>query len=397
MIENKASERSFWIASEDEILSGAVTDVYFERVAAVLASRDKNPFVRAEVRAASLPKNWPWAVLAGVEELCNLFKGKELTIDAAPEGSFFHAGDPVVMIEGRYLDLCIFETALLGILCQASGVATQAARCRKLAEGRPIYSFGARRMHPAIAPMIDRSAFIGGCDAVAVTKSAELLHEIPVGTMAHSLMICMGDDAEAFRAFDEAIDGEVPRVALVDTFSDEKFGALAAAEALGDRLWGVRLDTPTSRRGDFRRIAEEVRWELDLRGFKHVRIIVSGGINEAAILDMNPVVDGYGIGTFISNAPVVDFGMDIIEVDGEPRAKRGKDSGSKSLWRCPVDAATRVTPKGHPAPVHCGRPMQLLNKRLVDQGYVAQLPKPRTIREEVIQQLGRVSTEVLVK
>src|SRR5436190_1151227 len=81
----------------------------------------------------------------------------------------------------------VLETALLGLLCQASGVATVAARCKIAAEGRPVFSFGARRMHPAISPMVERSAYIGGCDGVASVKSAEVIGIQPVGTMAHAV------------------------------------------------------------------------------------------------------------------------------------------------------------------------------------------------------------------
>jgi nicotinate phosphoribosyltransferase len=65
-------------------------------------------------------------------------------------------------------------------------------------------------MHPAIAPMVERSAFIGGCDGVAVVKSAEFIGEEPVGTMPHALMLVMGDTVEATRAFHEIISKKYP-------------------------------------------------------------------------------------------------------------------------------------------------------------------------------------------
>ncbi len=94
----------------------------------------------------------------------------------------------------------------------------------------------------------------------------------------HALVLVVGDQVKAWRYFDEVIEPEVPRTALVDTLCDEKFEALMAVEALGERLNAIRLDTPSSRRGNFRRIVEEVRWELDLRGgYEHVKIFLSGG------------------------------------------------------------------------------------------------------------------------
>ena len=116
------------------------------------------------------------------------------------------------------------------------------------------------------------------------------------------------------------------------------------AEALGKELFAVRLDTPSSRRGDLYRIVEEVRWELNLRGFDHVKIVASGGIDEYEILHLNPVVDSYGVGTSIANAPVLNFALDIVEIDGRPMAKRGKWSGAKDVLRRRGTLETAVVP-----------------------------------------------------
>ena len=281
---------------------------------------------------------------------------------------------------------------MLGLLCQASGIATKAARCKKAAGERQVISFGARRMHPTLAPMIERNAFIGGCDGVAVTKSAELIDADPMGTIPHSLVLMVGDTVEALRAFDTIVDPKVRRVALIDTLQDEKFEAIRVAEALGRDLYAVRLDTPSSRRGDFFRILEEVRWELDLRGHEHVRLLVSGGIDEHAILRLNPVADGYGVGTSIANAPVFNFALDIVEVEGRPHAKRGKWSGAKQVYRCRGCGQTVVLPAAKaPGRCPCGGEREALLKPLLRQGrLVRDLPPPRTIREYVLEQLQRV-------
>lgn len=335
----------FHVATADQIRAGAVADVYFQRTAEILAVKGIDARVRAELVAKSLPDGWDWAIFAGLDEVLHLLEDVDVSVRGMEEGEVFRPLEPVLEIEGSYRSFGILETAVLGLICQASGIATRAARCRIVAgPERQVISFGARRMHPVIAPMIERAAYIGGCDGVAVVASAELLGTRPVGTMPHALILLLGDTLRAVQAFDEIIDDDVPRIALIDTFEDEKFAALRVAEALGGRLAAVRLDTPGSRRGDFLEILREVRWELDLRGYDDVQLFVSGGIDEAGIRKLNPVVGGYGIGTWISAAPIVDFSMDIVEIEGRPVAKRGKWAGAKQVLRCEVCQADQIVP-----------------------------------------------------
>jgi nicotinate phosphoribosyltransferase len=381
------------IADWDDIKSGQVTDVYFRRAVEILSAKDIHKHVSAEVRAPSFPDDYGYAVLAGIEEAAHLFEGLSVDVLAMDEGTVFRPGEPVMLISGDYVDFAVYETPLLGFLCQESGIATKAARCKTAAGEHTVLSFGARRMHPALAPIIDRSAYIGGCDGVSVVESAEFLGEKPIGTIPHALILVVGAPVEAFKVFDEIMSEDVNRIALVDTFGDEKFEALNAAEALGDRLFAVRLDTPSSRRGNFKEIFEEVRWELDLRGYQHVKLVASGGIDEYSIAELNDVVDSYGVGTSISSASVIDFAMDIVEIGGRPIAKRGKMSGVKKVFKCPKCFARRVIPirKTHASPVSCtcGGEMTDLLKPLIQQGKIVQdLPSPQEIRRFVMDQLA---------
>ncbi len=393
-------KRPFHTASDAEIKSGEVCDVYFARTVEILRHRNDRKRVKAEIYLKSLPDDWQWGILAGIHEAALLLEGvSAVDVRAMDEGAVFEPYQPVMVVEGTYVDWAPYETALLGLLCQASGIATKAARCKKAAGERQVISFGARRMHPAIAPMIERNAFIGGCDGVAVTKSAELIDADPMGTIPHSLVLMIGDTVEALRAFHEVVDPKVRRVALVDTLQDEKFEAIRVAEALGKDLYAVRLDTPSSRRGDFFRILQEVRWELDLRGFQHVRIIASGGVDEYEILALNPVADAYGVGTSIASAPVLNFALDIMEIEGRPMAKRGKWSGAKDVLRCRACRTTVVVPAGRPpAACACGGAggWEPLLKPLLRAGRLARdLPPPRTIRDHVLEQLTHLSLDTL--
>ncbi len=379
----------FFTADPEDILNGRITDVYFERALKILKARGVDPLVKAEFIAKSLPGGWEWALLTGVEEALYLMKHLKIRVRAMKEGTVFHPYEPVMEIEGKYRDFCLFETAILGLICQASGVATKAARVKKLAGERIVMSFGARRMHPVLAPMIERNAFIGGCDGVSVIKSGELIGEDPMGTMPHSLILCMGSTVEAIKAYDEVMPPQVRRVALIDTFQDEKFEVLNVAQAMGDKLYAVRFDTPGSRRGNFFRILEEARWELNLRGFRHIKFFVSGGINEQDIPVLNPVADGYGIGTSISNAPVIDFAMDIVEVDGKPLAKRGKWSGSKRVLACARCGERKIAPlEAAENKCSCGGVMNDLLVPALDHGSELMKPEPPArIRDAVLQRM----------
>lgn len=380
-------KRTFHIAYEEDIKSGRVTDVYFARTLEILKGKGIDKRVRAEFFAKKLPADYGWGLLAGIEEAARLMEGKAVNIRSFREGEVFYPWEPVMEIEGRYTDFCVFETALLGLICESTGVATKSARIKIAAGERTVVSFGARRMHPAIAPMIERSAFIGGCDGVAVIASAELLEVDPMGTMPHALILVIGDTVEAARAFDEVIDKDVKRVALIDTFNDEKFETLRVAEAMKERLYGVRLDTPSSRKGDFYRIFEEVRWELDLRGFKDVKLFASGGLDEDEVARLKPVVDAFGVGTCISNAPVVDFAMDIMEIEGEAVAKRGKWSGAKDVLKCSSCGGRSIIPLGgETGACACGGGFKSLFQPLISEGrIVRELPKPKEIRERTLQ------------
>jgi len=212
-----------------------------------------------------------------------------------------------------------------------------------------------------------------------------------MGTMPHALVIVMGGPREAFAAVHKYLEAKIPRIALVDTYYDEKTEALLAVEAIPD-LRGVRLDTPASRRGNFAAIVREVRWELDLRGHKDVQIFVSGSVDEKSIPALLAAgVDGFGVGTSLSNAPTIDFAMDIVEVEGRPAAKRGKFGGRKDLQRCPKDGMYEIGVKTCPA---CGTKMTAAYTQYLDRGRISEpLPTLDSIRNRTKREVERASLE----
>ena len=395
--------RRFQIATEEEIKGAATTDVYFVRTKEILEKEGLSDLrVTAEITTGSLPNSWPWGIFAGVEEAAHLLEGIPIHVTSLVEGSLFHPSDyfgirePVMILEGRYLDFCLYETPLLGILCQASGITTMAARVRQAAGDKTILSFGIRRMHPVLSPMVDRASYIGGFDAVSSLLGAELLQKNPSGTMPHSLIIAFGDQVKAWKSFNKHMAKDVQRIALVDTYFDEKTETIMAAEALGKDLYGVRLDTPSSRRGDFAEIVREVRWELDSRGFSKVKIFVSGGLNEESVKKLSEAgADGFGVGTSVSNASTIDFALDIVEADGKSVAKRGKLGGRKHVWRCDSCLVELVRPLGFRPPMcpKCGKKTHPFLVSLITKGRIAKpLPSPDRIRTNVLGQLSQLKS-----
>jgi nicotinate phosphoribosyltransferase len=393
----------FFTADSKEIIDGKTTDTYFINTLNALKKYGKErESVVAEFTADTFPHGYQWAVFCGLEEFITLCEHRVVDVYAIDEGTIFVNKDrerirvPVAYVEGPYGAFCELETPALGLICQSSGIATKSARIKKMAGSRSVLSFGIRRMHPAIAPMIDRSSYIGGCDSVSSIIGAETIGKEPVGTMPHALMILFGDQRAAWRAFDETANENIARIALVDTYYDEKAEALLAYETLGKKLYGVRLDTPSSRRGKIEDIVAEVKWELRIRGFEP-KVIVSGGIDEAEILKLRDLADGFGVGTCISNASTINFAMDIVEKEGKPVAKRGKLGGKKQWFRCDHCFNFVVLPWESTPPSCCGEKMKPMVKKVVENGRrIYGTKSAEEIRGYALKQLERIDMELKI-
>jgi nicotinate phosphoribosyltransferase len=332
----------FGIVDDATIKKGLCTDVYFLRSEEILRKEGRNPRVTMEVTATSIPEGW--GIFCGLDDVITLLEGMPFGLHALPEGSIFYPNEPVIRITGTYADFARYETSVLGFLCHPSGVATATARIVRAAKGKPVYSFGSRRQHPALAAMIERSAWIGGAAGASNICAPS---GIPiVGTMPHAFIICHHSVEEAFRAFDRLAPADVPRIMLCDTHCDEKRESLLAAQIGAS---AVRLDTPASRRGDMHAIIEEVRWELDAAGFESVQILLSGGLDEEEVSRNHDIIDAFGVGGAIADAQIIDFALDIVEINGEPYAKRGKRSTVKQVYEF-SPLRHQVLPEDHNAP-----------------------------------------------
>jgi len=280
--------------------------------------------------------------LCGIREACEFLKlalGEvELAIEAMDEGASIERKQVVLRLTGRYLAFGIYETALLGMLSQSTGWATAARVCVEAAGSIPVYSFGARHVHPRVAPILDYAAIVGGCVSGSTPAGSHLAGREPAGTMPHALILIIGDTVAAAEAFDRIMPPEVPRTVLVDTFHDEAEESVRVAAALGAHLQGVRLDTPSERGGVTVELVREVRARLDLafgheHGTRGVGIFVSGGLTPERLRqfrDSGVEIAGFGVGSAIAGAPPIDFTADIKAIGGHPVAKRGRIPGITS-------------------------------------------------------------------
>lgn len=316
-------DRQVYSANEQEILDGYTTDIYFVRTIDILDSMgiaDKT--VTAEIFARKP------GIFAGIQEAFNVLKNKDLEIWALPEGESFNSKDTVMRIIGPYREMAIYETVLLGILASSCGWATAARECREACQDKSFIVFGSRHVHPSIAPAMERAAVIGGANGVSNILAAKILGIEPSGTLPHASFLIAGDTVAVAQAYDKTMPKEHKRIVLIDTFKDEAEEALRVARALGENLYGIRLDTPSERGGVTAELVKEVRARLDLEGYNHVKIFVSGGLYPEKIKLLSEAgADSFGIGSYISGASAIDMTMDLKEVEGKPIAKRGRIPG----------------------------------------------------------------------
>lgn len=290
------------------------------------------------------PEEMEWLRASGQfdERFLSHMEGLRFTGDvhAMPEGTVAFADEPLLRITAPLPQAQLIEARLMNILHFQTMIASKAARMVLAAAGRPLVDFGLRRSHGSEAGvMAARAAYLAGFAATA-TVSAGLRFGIPTsGTMAHSFIQAHDDETEAFRNFARARPENA--VLLLDTYDTEaaahKVAALAPALAAeGIRIAGVRLDS-----GDLGALARRVRRVLDAAGLTQVKILASGGIDEARLTALaRAPIDGFGIGGALvtsQDAPVLDTAYKLQEYDGLARRKRsaGKATwpGRKQVWR----------------------------------------------------------------
>jgi nicotinate phosphoribosyltransferase len=257
----------------------------------------------------------------------------KLDVMALHDGDRIAPRESVMHITGDASLFAHLETVYLGILARRTRIATNVRQVVEAAASKPILFFPARFDHWAVQEGDGHAAFVGGAFGVSATAQTAWVDAEPVGTVPHALIAAVGGDTpRAVSLFGESYR-EVNLVALVDFDNDCAGTSLACCEALGDRLWGVRLDTAAdmvdvsaSSPGVTPELVEKTRKTLDQHGFSKVKIIVSGGFNPERIKRFEALhspVDAYGVGSWLVQG-AYDFTADVVRLNGKPCAKAGR-------------------------------------------------------------------------
>ncbi len=277
---------------------------------------------------------------------------EELEVRALYEGDVIVPREPVLTIEGDYSLFAHLETVYLGCLARRSLIMRNVHEVVEAARGKSIFYFPARHDHWLVQTGDGWAAHVAGAIGVSTDAQASWWGGRGMGTVPHGLIAAYdGDTVEAARKFAKRYAGDMTITVLVDFDNDSIATALAVADALGDDLWGVRLDTSETlvdrglwdEMGDFApigvapRLVEKVREALDAAGHRHVRIVVSGGFDADRIRrfeELGVPVDAYGVGSSLIRGQN-DFTADVVDVDSRPVAKVGRR-------RVPSDRLERV-------------------------------------------------------
>ncbi len=278
---------------------------------------------------------------------------------AVPEGRIVYANEPLLEVTAPIAEAQLVETYLLNQVTYQTAVATKAARCRIAAADRfELVDFSLRRTHGVEAGMAAaRVSAMVGFSATSNVAAACRYGLRPAGTMAHSYVEAFPSETDAFRTFAEDFPGRT--TFLVDTY-DTVEGVHAAIEVirelgLRDNV-GVRLDS-----GDLIAQARAARQLLDDAGLHHVRIFVSGGLDEYDLQRFaasRAPIAAAGIGTQMGvsgDAPSLDSAYKLVSYDGRPVLKlsAGKMTmpGAKQVYRgAPNVDAELVALREEPAP-----------------------------------------------
>jgi len=323
----------------DRIRDGYYSDAYFNFTRELLEELGRHPRVTMQVFQKRE------SILGGIDEAIAVLKlctdWDELEVHALYEGDEIAPMETVMTIEGDYSLFAHLETVYLGCLARRSLIMRNVRAVVEAARGKPILFFPARHDHWLVQTGDGWAAHVAGAIGVSTDAQASWWGGRGVGTVPHGLIAAFGGDTvAASQAFAERYADEMNVTVLVDFENDSVRTALEVAEALGDKLWGVRLDTSErmvdralwDRMGEFRptgvnpELVRLVREALDDAGHQRVQIVVSGGFDAAKIRQFEQLgspVDAYGVGSSLVRGEN-DFTADVVRLEGRSAAKAGR-------------------------------------------------------------------------
>jgi nicotinate phosphoribosyltransferase len=324
----------------ERMRAGYYSDKYFVRTREILVADQHRPHVTMQVFGKS------HAFLGGMDEAIAILKlcaveFRELVVKALYDGDEVQPWETVLEIEGPYDAFAHLETLFLGVIARRTRVGTQTRRVVEAARPKEVMFFPARHDHWLVQTGDGYAAHVAGAIGVSTDAQASWWGSEGVGTVPHGLIAAYGGDTvRATRKFAEHMGPNVRLVTLVDFENDSVGTSLAVARALGERLYGVRLDTsetmvdksvipqmgsskPT---GVTPQLVWNVRRALDAEGFQKVKIVVSGGFDVEKIRHFERLgvpVDAYGVGSSLFQGRY-DFTADVVLLEGKPCAKAGR-------------------------------------------------------------------------
>jgi len=352
----------------DKIRRGYYSAIYFNRTKSIL-EKEK---IFKKVTMQIFQKH-DGSILCGVEEVVEVVKvasgyykennwvdkSDEVKIESLSNGDKLGSGETVMHITGPYAYFAHLESIYLGILARRTLVATKTRKAVEAAKGKSVIFFADRFDHFLNQDGDGYAALIGGASGVCTQAHTTRFGGEPMGTIPHALIaVYGGDTVQAVERFHQHYPG-VNLIALVDFENDCVRTSLEVAKRFGKKLWGVRLDTagdmidkslshsepraknpatggsasldPSAspqddRRGVNPQLIRNARKALDEEGYRHIKIIASGGFNAEKIewfeKEKTPV-DFYGVGSALVHGEN-DFTADIVRVEGMPMSKVGR-------------------------------------------------------------------------
>jgi nicotinate phosphoribosyltransferase len=324
----------------EKMREGYYSDKYFVRARELLRKDRHRPRVTMQVFGKV------HAYLGGIDETIAILKlcaerWDELAVHALYDGEEIEPWETVLTIEGPYDAFAVLETLYLGVLARRTRVGTNTRLVVEAAKPKQVMFFPARHDHWLVQTGDGYAAHIAGAIGVSTDAQASWWGSEGIGTVPHALIAAYGGDTVlASRKFADEMDPGIRLITLVDFDNDCVGTSLKVARALGDRLYGVRLDTSETlvdksvipQMGTFKptgvnpQLAWNVRRALDAEGFKDVRIVVSGGFTVEKIRqfeEQGVPVDAYGVGSSLFQGRF-DFTADVVMVEGKPLAKVGR-------------------------------------------------------------------------